>query len=85
MKTVITNFRVDENTYEMVKILAAELGVSVNKYLKVAVARLNKDVQLKPYLGNDNDSIWDLPKLATKFELKNEAKWSKDDQMIYDL
>ncbi|HLE49545.1 MAG TPA: hypothetical protein VI791_00175 [Patescibacteria group bacterium] len=83
MKTVITNFRVDENTYEMVKILAAELGVSVNEYLKVAVARLNKDVQLKPHLGNDHDPIWDLPKLAVKFKPKNKITWSKDDQAIY--
>lgn len=45
MNTVVTNFRIDETNYDLLRRFAADYRVSINKYLNRLVS---EDIRLRP-------------------------------------
>lgn len=83
-KIVTTNVRLSGQEITEYRILAAELGISFNDLVK----RSLKVVKTRPELVTPNKpemTIWDLPKLADAFNPSDEADWSEDDKIIYDI
>ncbi len=84
-KKIVTNLRVEEENWTQVKIVAAELGISINEYINSII---EKDIS-KIYLEGINKnkiSIYDsLSKLAKKKYKRKPLGFSDDDKIIYDI
>lgn len=85
MKSVVTtNLRLPYDEWVAIKTVAAELGMSVNEFIRVMMRGMSNvrsftSSWLKPKKGV---SLWDLPKLAA-----GESKplgISSDDKLIYE-
>ena len=86
---IVTNLRVDKDEWQQIKIMAAELGISVNEYVNYAIKSLSIKNQLGDLKKTDikkkkKISIWDLADLA---EIKNKfsGELSEEDEIIYGL
>lgn len=86
--------RMTKAEWQQAKLFAANEGLSLNAYIK----KLLMDKTTKTFLGAGNHNlkrskrlesvgkmtIWDLPKLATKWSRKP-ADLSEEDKIIYDI
>lgn len=84
---VVTNLRIDRDDYLQVKTWAAELGMSINEYVKYLIQSLSqrraltKNWQAKP---RRKYSLWDLGKLAQGLKIKPMGA-SEEDKIIYGI
>lgn len=86
-KMVVTNLRIPEKNYLIVKSAAAESGISVNEYLN----RLLEEGLMKQQLGFGKDKrkrnenyFWDLPRMMEEKEYRPMGA-SEEDKVIYGL
>ncbi|AKM78861.1 MAG: hypothetical protein UX85_C0004G0128 [Candidatus Beckwithbacteria bacterium GW2011_GWB1_47_15] len=81
-QVVTTNLRIERADWLQIKTMAAELGMSVNKFINQLIRRVTTKEQLGVINDYQNASIWEeLPKLA---KIKNKpGKLSADDEIIY--
>lgn len=78
---VITNLRVDRDSWIQIKVMAAELGMSVNEYINYLIRDLSARRLLKVDFRRERLPIWRLGKIATKSRGKD---LSSEDKIIYD-
>lgn len=88
-KMIVTNLRMEEQNYLMVKSLAVEAGVSVNKYVNDLIADTAGEMQLgiksKPR-SKSMERFWDIPNICKGKKLRPESKYfSSDDKAIYGI
>lgn len=86
-KIITTNLRIPEESYSLVKILAAEAKMSVNEYIN----RLLEEGTMKKQLGFKRDKrrksekyFWEIPRIMEN-EHYNPMGWSEDDKAIYGI
>ncbi|MDO8657789.1 MAG: DUF1564 family protein [Candidatus Levybacteria bacterium] len=88
---IVTNLRIDKEDWVQIKILAAEMGISVNEYINYLI----KDLSLKRELLSDKSiksakkskktaSIWKLGEIAKKIKSSPMEELSSDDKLIYE-
>lgn len=79
-KKIVTNLRIDEQDWLQVKVMAAELGMSVNEYINYLIT----DLSIKRELIDDFDKapIWQLSELHKKVKLAPMGL-SEEDEIIY--
>jgi hypothetical protein len=82
-QTVTTNLRMDRSDWLQIKVMAAELGMSVNKFINQIIRKVTTNQQLGVIEDYKNASIWEeLPKIALKSKGKPMGL-SEDDEIIY--
>jgi len=79
---VVTNLRIDRNSWLQIKVMAAELGMSVNGYIN----HLIKDLTIRKELIGDRmrAPIWNLGKITEKIKPSPLGELSPDDKLIYE-
>lgn len=88
-KKIVTNLRIDENDLLQVKVIASELGMSVNEYINYLVQNITSKAQFgypKEAKIKKTKSIYDL--LPHLLEIKRKEKTfelSEDDKIIYGI
>lgn len=79
---VVSNIRIPENEWRQIKIMAAELGMSVNQFLREII---NQTILKKQFISLNKKKlapIWRVYQLAKK---KGKAKkLSLEDQIVYE-
>ena len=86
---VVTNLRMEEQNYLMVKTLAAEVGLSVNEYVNNLIADTAGEIQLgikSKHRSKSMERFWDIPNICKGKKLRPESKYfSSDDKAIYGI
>lgn len=86
---VITNLRIDRDSWIQIKVMAAELGMSINEYVNYLI----KDLTMrKELIGNGTPTkrkkksapIWNLAKITEKIKSSSLGELSSDDKLIYE-
>lgn len=77
---VVTNLRIDRDSWIQIKVMAAELGMSVNEYINYLIRSLSTRRLLEVDFRKERWPIWRLGKIATKSRGKD---LSLEDKTIY--
>lgn len=85
-KMIVTNLRMPEYVWAMMKASAAENGMSFNEYINwLAIDKTQKAELGYSETPKKKESIRDLPQIARKLAKKTKYELSEDDKIIYGL
>lgn len=79
---VVSNIRVPENEWKQIKIMATELGMSVNQFLREIINQTILKKQFIPLNKKKLAPIWKVYQLAKKKD--KDKKLSLEDEIIYE-
>lgn len=89
-KMVVTNLRINEHDWNQIRAVAAEMGLSANKYVERLIKEstiqreLGLPKQIKAIKKKEKNFLLELHKLAKKVEHKPMGA-SEEDKIIYGL
>lgn len=85
-KIITTNLRIPEQDLALVRVLAAEKGISVNEYIRNAIQIVTTKEQLGILGFKQDESVYDfLLKFANrKVKKSKRMELSDEDKAIYD-
>ena len=86
---VVTNLRIDKDSWIQIKVMAAELGMSVNEYINYLIRDLSTRQELTANgtiakkIKKKSAPIWNLGKITTRIKSSPLGELSSNDKLIY--
>lgn len=83
-QTITTNLRIDKDEWSQLKVMAAELNMSVNQYVKYLLRHLSAKRILHAHFPDRSKlPIWRLGEIGEKMKIEP-GKLSEEDKIIYE-